>query len=118
MPTPRDRSSQLPKGEPTFPQCLMEAGLATTVGPVAPRAELPEPDATFGPYRIGEELGTGGMGAVSLAEHIETGRRLALKVLNHRLESPQHRQRFLREGRLAASITACPSPPPRERKPT
>jgi eukaryotic-like serine/threonine-protein kinase len=87
------------------PQCLMEAGLTTTVGPVAPRAELPEPGATFGPYRIGEKLGSGGMGAVYLAEHIETGRRLALKVLNHRLESPQHRQRFLREGRLAASIS-------------
>ena len=45
------------------------------------------------------------MGAVYVAEHIESGRRVALKVLNHRLESPQHRQRFLREGRLAAAVS-------------
>ena len=45
------------------------------------------------------------MGVVYVEEHIESGRRVALKVLNHRLESPQHRQRFLREGRLAAAIS-------------
>ena len=33
-----------------------------------------------------------------------TGRRVALKVLKHSLDSPEARKRFLREGRLAASV--------------
>ena len=44
------------------------------------------------------------MGTVFDAEHLESGRRVALKLLTQRLDSPEARQRFLREGRLAASI--------------
>ncbi len=65
---------------------------------------LPEPGATFGHYRIGRLLGEGGMGAVFEAEDLESGRRVALKVLGHRIDSPEARSRFFREGRLAASI--------------
>mgnify|MGYP000606216729 CR=1 FL=1 len=49
-------------------------------------------------------LGVGGMGTVYEAEQLATGRRVALKMLGQQLDSPQMRQRFLREGRLAASI--------------
>jgi serine/threonine protein kinase len=59
---------------------------------------------TFGAYRIERLLGCGGMGDVYQAEHIEQGRRVALKVLNRRLSESQDRARFLREGQLAASI--------------
>ncbi|HEY3234822.1 MAG TPA: protein kinase, partial [Polyangiaceae bacterium] len=38
------------------------------------------------------------------AEDLSSGRRVALKVLGHSLDSPETRKRFLREGRLAASI--------------
>ena len=63
------------------------------------------PDGSlFGDYRILNLLGRGGMGAVYEAEQLETGRRVALKVLSHRLDSQAARARFLREGRLAASI--------------
>jgi hypothetical protein len=62
------------------------------------------PGATFGPYRIIRLLGKGGMGEAYEAEQTETGRRLALKVLADPDPSPQARERFLREGRLAASI--------------
>ena len=50
-------------------------------------------------------LGKGGMGEVYAANHLENGRRLAIKVLNDRLGSDDDRERFLREGRLAASVS-------------
>ena len=45
------------------------------------------------------------MGEVYEAEHLEHGRRIALKILKHSLAGSLDRVRFLREGRLAASIT-------------
>src|SRR4030095_14272242 len=60
---------------------------------------------TWGPYHIGRLLGRGGMGEVYEAESLETGRRLALKLLRSRLEKADDRARFLREGQLAASIS-------------
>jgi len=71
---------------------------------MAREKRLPVPGEQFGGYRIVRELGRGGMGAVFEAEHLESGRRVALKVLSHQLDSPDARARFLREGRLAASI--------------
>ena len=94
------------------PECLMKGALAienvitVTAGPSDPSEplHLPDPGSQFGDYRIERILGRGGMGAVYEAEQIETGRRIALKVLAHRLDSPDARARFFREGRLAASI--------------
>jgi hypothetical protein len=45
------------------------------------------------------------MGEVYEAEQLETGRRLALKVLRDMLRGDEDRARFLREGQLAASIS-------------
>src|SRR5215471_13512389 len=61
----------------------------------------PQPGSRFGGYDIVRQLGQGGMGTVFEAEQVETGRRVALKVLNHALDLPEARKRFLREGRLA-----------------
>ncbi|MGA2255372.1 MAG: protein kinase, partial [Thermoguttaceae bacterium] len=95
------------------PRCLLQAGLGSQADPNATvafaggggrRRTLPEVGERFGPYRIIRLLGAGGMGVVYEAEEQETGRRVALKVLGRQFDSPSDRARFLREGRLAASI--------------
>ena len=100
------------------PRCLLKVGLGarTDAGdaptatspsrdsPSVPPHAAPEVGQSFGPYRLERLLGKGGMGAVYEAEHLESGRRVALKVLSHSLDSPEARGRFLREGRLAASV--------------
>jgi eukaryotic-like serine/threonine-protein kinase len=58
----------------------------------------------YGGCRIGSVLGRGGMGVVYAAEEIDSGRRVALKVLAERIVDPRQRERFAREGRLAAAI--------------
>lgn len=103
------------------PVCLLKEGLAgSSAGPPgvetvayqsrpaeinARSVALPNPGQDFGAYHIVRALGSGGMGSVFEAEERESGRRLALKVLNHSLDSPGARQRFLREGRLAAAVS-------------
>ena len=73
-----------------------------SVGGTEPR-NLPD-GSTFGDYRIVRRLGHGGMGVVYEAIHTPTSRHVALKVLGHALDDRESRARFLREGRLAASI--------------
>lgn len=110
--------TELPAGTPAneCPRCLLRVGLGSATsmapaagqnGPPAPAAQPPRrpvPGQVFGHYRIVRLLGEGGMGASFEADDLETGRRLALKVLTHALDSAEARRRFLREGRLAASI--------------
>ena len=72
-------------------------------GPSDPAGSLAAGMA-FGPYRIVRLVGRGGTGAVYEAEEVESGRRVALKLLRDRLKDPGERERFNREGRLAASI--------------
>ena len=45
------------------------------------------------------------MGEVYEVDHLASGRRVALKVLRNRLQTPDERARFLREGQLAASVS-------------
>jgi hypothetical protein len=78
--------------------------LSAPAGSMAAGKQL-EDGQRFGPYRIGRLLGAGGMGEVYEAEHVDTGRRLALKVLRGRLTDAEDRARFLREGQLAASVS-------------
>ena len=62
------------------------------------------PGTVFGRYRIDRLLGRGGMGSVYAAEQLEDGRFVALKVLATALDTAVDRERFLREGKTAASI--------------
>lgn len=83
---------------------LGPGGTVVTPTPDAPPMPSPEIGQQFGCYKILRRLGHGGMGVVYEAEEADSGRRVALKVINHKLGSPADRARFLREGRLAASI--------------
>ncbi|MBA3394755.1 MAG: protein kinase [Deltaproteobacteria bacterium] len=56
-------------------------------------------------YRVIELIGEGGMGKVYLAEHIEIGKRVALKVLHPSYSRmPDLVERFRREARAASKI--------------
>jgi tetratricopeptide (TPR) repeat protein len=61
---------------------------------------------TLGRYRVEEKLGEGGMGVVFRATDEKLRRTVALKVLSDGVvNDPDRRRRFLREARLAASLT-------------
>jgi uncharacterized RDD family membrane protein YckC len=96
------------------PACLLSGALEPRSGPaetvsVSPGESLSrygpsEFPCEFGGYRLLGRLGRGGMGLVYEALQHATGRRVALKMLGQQLDAPDLRQRFLREGRLAAGV--------------
>ncbi|HUE83920.1 MAG TPA: protein kinase [Pyrinomonadaceae bacterium] len=59
----------------------------------------------LGHYEIRSQIGAGGMGEVHLAEDLNLGRHVALKILSHDLiENPEHLQRFEREARAVSAL--------------
>lgn len=59
----------------------------------------------LGKYKLLDHLGTGGMSAVYLAEHIHMHRRVAIKVLPQaRVHDSSYLARFYREARAAAAL--------------
>jgi eukaryotic-like serine/threonine-protein kinase len=59
----------------------------------------------FGPYRIVNLLGEGGMGVVYLCEREDLGTQVAIKVLRDAWLSPARRERFASEQRMLAQLT-------------
>jgi uncharacterized RDD family membrane protein YckC len=82
-----------------LPTATSEAGETA----LPPLTTLP-PGSTFGDYRVRRVLGRGGMGVVYEADELASGRRVALKVMQHRFDDAHDRERFARESQLAASI--------------
>jgi serine/threonine-protein kinase len=69
-------------------------------------AGLEQGDRRCGPYRLGDLLGRGGMGAVYSAERVdgEVTRKVAVKLLPLGLDGPGLRKRFLAERQIMASL--------------
>lgn len=77
---------------------------AATQAPLSGEAPRQAP-AAVGGYRIGRELGSGGMGAVYEAEEIATGRHVALKLIKPEYAgSADALDRFRQEGRIASRL--------------
>ena len=108
-------------------QCAGDAGLVSEVlilleedarggslldGDVAEVASLifndsssgPLPFKEFGPYRIKQALGEGGMGVVYLAQREDLGNEVAIKILRDAWVSPARRERFNAEQRTLAQL--------------
>ncbi len=64
-----------------------------------------EAGALIGRYRIVRPLGSGGMGEVYEALHVDLDKRVAIKTLRHdRVHDAEARARFLREGKAAVKV--------------
>jgi Tol biopolymer transport system component len=62
-------------------------------------------EKTLGHYKVGEQLGRGGMGEVYLADDLNLNRRVALKFLPDAFTGdPERMARFEREAKLLASL--------------
>src|SRR4051794_15090803 len=73
-------------------------------------ASIPEVGQVIvGKYRIDSVVGSGGMGIVLSATHLDLGQRVAIKVLTVSDEDERRdeaRERFLREGRATAALVS------------
>lgn len=83
--------------------------LAWNIGQVAERAmaRFETQDVRCGPYRLGELLGSGGMGTVRLGERVdgEFTHQVAVKLLRPGADDPHLRERFLAERQILASLS-------------
>src|SRR5262249_5397643 len=90
-----------PSPDPAGAQPLLAGVTHPPLAPAQQEAEL----GRLGGYRLLQVLGKGGMGIVYLAEDPSLQRHIALKVMRGEVaESPQARQRFLREARAVAAL--------------
>src|SRR3954462_1307722 len=72
--------------------------------PLAESALIPH-GAEIAGYRIGPQLGRGGMGVVYKAHHLRLDRSAAVKVLPPALaQNDEFRERFIRESQMAATL--------------
>lgn len=81
-------------------------GEPSTVGRVPVPGSAPALPERVAGYRLGREIGRGGMGIVFEGEEISSGRKVAVKLLSRdQIGSSVAIDRFVQEGRLASSIS-------------
>lgn len=82
----------------------MPSSGSSAAGALAPEEHF-EGRVVGGKYRVGELLGTGGMGTVWLGHHHQLGTKVAIKFIRPQFAArPDARQRFEIEARAAASV--------------
>jgi serine/threonine-protein kinase len=70
-------------------------------------SNIPKGTVLSGKYKVGRELGRGGMAAVYQALNVDIGKKVAIKLLaGHLATSQTVVERFLREARAVAKITS------------
>jgi serine/threonine protein kinase len=111
-----DRKKQLGSAPttPAPPEAHASAGLAAGSGPdstldmpaadIVAQASEPGPGAAIGHFRVRKRLGAGGMGVVLECEDADLGRRVALKLVRAEADTPQYRERLLREAKAMARL--------------
>ncbi len=100
----RDSDRRLPRAQ-SRPAVGSDGSAAIALAETEPNSELDVGSEIDGRYRIMELIGEGGMGKVYLAEHVEIGKRVALKVLHPSYSRmPDLVERFRREARAASKI--------------
>src|SRR5580704_312047 len=84
---------------------LLDGGIAHLAHQIlSDPASAPPPFKEFGPYRIQRALGEGGMGVVYLAERVDLGTQVAIKILRDAWLSPARRQLFAAEQSTLAQL--------------
>src|SRR4051794_3871153 len=78
-----------------------DPGQTTAPAVAASAREMPE---KLGDYRLLRRLGQGGMGVVFEGEHLPTGRRVAVKLIDVEA-SDDALERFRQEGKLASAVS-------------
>ena len=83
-----------------------ERGPGPAAGPTdPPPPRQPKEGQVVGrKYRLDAKIGEGGMGAVYAAEHVHTGRRVAVKLLHPDRTQATDAARFMREARAASAV--------------
>jgi predicted Ser/Thr protein kinase len=71
---------------------------------VVAQAGEPGPGAALGHFRVRKKLGAGGMGVVLECEDADLGRRVAVKLVRAEADTPQYRERLLREAKAMARL--------------
>jgi eukaryotic-like serine/threonine-protein kinase len=90
--------------EDAAPGGVLDGGAAALAGGVLDSTGDSWPPGAFGPYRLRKVLGEGGMGVVHLAERVDVGGLVAIKILRDASLSPARRERFLSEQRTLAQL--------------